>query len=863
VTLEVGCSLYLASTYEESFRNRIRNLFAFVPINKNVFDLQEYDLAELESLLQVAGYAMYQDKYGKIQTVNVFGNTTLGSAESSSKFTSYDDSTAISIESLSETSALIDPSELNITMTWDMPVYQEPDPEEQQEEEDLDDDGIPDDSDGDIDGDGIPNSLDDDPLNNGQGQTPGLDTDGDGIPDSIDPDDDGDGIPDEEDPDEEEATAETGELPEGTIIEEQYLYTQYINVRPLSECIIGYDGKKKTINDDKIYNCGVFLNPQYSADVLSYIQQPDPCKKPVTKDDWLRQEEESYAYSVEGSLKSDSEKYGSDVIKKYQFSQYNGPGKQLSYEKTFEEMSLNRAAQPAISQWFENVSKAFDLTIEEANAICGEMNEYAQLRDENNFYAKTPQERACLKVQEIALMNQTYGFYDCLFSDRTKRRDDVLNYAIKVRDVAVKWLNKINGRRAITNIRTKQWTFGAGGEITKVVEQEFIHTGSSQVTVDLIKRAGEILEKEEQTGSVIDNRKTTNFDDYDFSPPLDIVLAFWKPTNGDPIPDFRVGGEEYIGWPSEFLKAETIEEYFYGEYGPGTVTQKITKIDYENPENNTIDIKVSTDNSTAATANPRNESEDDIDPNDALDPNADLDNDEVPDSLDTDIDGDGIPNSIDSDDDGDGILDILEDDLDGDGINNDQDEDDDGDGDPDETDPDPLDQTITRATELASCNIPTEQREVTYRAILGNRTETIPASWLGAFSPSPEEISMPIGFKPLIPANLADLAEQDQSELNCNILTRQFITTAKINMLIYEGYINKYLIIEASKRRFDNRGIRIVEKMRPELFEYYPFMPITIVINANRRRILARASAATWAFDSTNSLCSVDCYVIN
>lgn len=873
VTLEVGCSLYLASTYENSFRDKIENLFNYVPINKDAFDLQEYDLSELESLLQVSGYAMYQDKYGKIQTVRVFGNTTIGSAEGSSKFTCYDDSTAITIESLSETSALLDPSELTITMTWDIPVYEEEDPEAEGEgEEDTDGDGIPDTEDGDIDGDGIPNSLDEDPFDNGTGKYDGLDTDGDSIPDSIDLDDDDDGTPDTEDEDadgdgtpddEEETPAEEEGIPEGTILEEQYLYTQYINVKPLSECIIGYDGKKKTVKDDKIYNCGVFLNPQYTSDVLSYIQKPDPCKKPITKNDWLKQEEESYAYSVEGSLKSDNEKYGSDVIKKYQYSEYNGPGKQLSYEKTWEEMSLNRAAEPAISQWFDNMSKAFDLTIEEANAICGEMNEYAQLRDENNYWAKSPQERACLKAQEIALMSQTYGFYDCLFSDRVKRRDEVLDYAIKVRDVAIRWLNEINGRRTNTNTRTKQWTFGSGGEILKVVEQEFIHSGASKITVDLIKRAGEILEKEEKQGSVVDARKKTTYDDYDFSPPLDIVLGFWVATQGDPVPDFQVAGKDYVDWPREFLKSETIEEYFYGEYGAGTVTQKITRIDYENPENNTVDIKVSTDNSTAASANPRNEADQESPPVDPLAGDEDLDNDDIADSQDKDIDGDGVPNSIDIDADGDGVSDILEEDTDGDGIPNEFDDDDDGDGESDETDPDPLDEATTTESELASCNIPTEQREVVYRVLLGNTTETIPASWLGSFSPSAEEISMPISFKPLVPASLAEKADEEQDAASCNILTSKFIADATLNMVIYEGYINRYLMIEASKRRFDNRGVRVVEKMRPELFEYYPFMPITIVINANRRRLLARTSSATWAFDSTNALCSMDCYVIN
>lgn len=55
-------------------------------------------------------------------------------------------------------------------------------------DDDIDDDGIPNEEDPDMDGDGIPNEED-------------PDTDGDGIPNEEDPDIDGDGIPNEEDPD--------------------------------------------------------------------------------------------------------------------------------------------------------------------------------------------------------------------------------------------------------------------------------------------------------------------------------------------------------------------------------------------------------------------------------------------------------------------------------------------------------------------------------------------------------------------------------------------------------------------------------------------------------------------------------------
>lgn len=898
VTLEVGCSLYLASTYENSFTRRIKTLFNYVPINTRHFDLQNYDLSELDSLLQAAGYAMYQDKYGKIQTVKAFGLTTLGSAESSSKFTCYDDSTSITIESLSETSSILDPSELTITMNWDIPVFDEPDPEDEIEEEDTDDDGIPDEEDGDIDGDGIPNTTDDDPYGTGSPKTDGVDTDGDGIPNSIDDDIDGDGIPNEEDedtdgdgiPDSEDEDADGNGIPDAEekaqikdapILEKQLTFYKFIKLAPISECIKGYDGKKLVINKEKIFQCGIFLNPQYVSDVLSYAQSPDPCKKPVTKEDWIQEIEEPYSFSVEGSLKTDEDAYISDVIEKYQIAEYNGPGKQLSFEESWETASLARAAEPAISQWLENISKEFDLAIEEANTLSQEMNEYAELRDENDLSLKTPQERACLKVDELALMSSTKGFYECLFADRASKREDAVGYALSVYDIAFRELQSILGRTAIVSRREKYYSFGEGGEIIQTVEKEYIHSGSAKITVDLIKRAGEVFEKEEQEGSVIDNREDNSGSGYDFSPPFEKIFRYKEVMlrDGDDY-SFSSAGVSYKPWPREVLRAETIEEFIYGEYGPGTVTQKVTRIDYENPENSTIDIKVSTDNSTSANTNPRNEADlgqpDEEEQDPLLSEEPDLDEDGLTDrpyfdedgnrvisSVDPDMDGDGVPNAIDPDLDGDGIPNEEELDTDNDGIPDTLDTDDDGDGDPDAVDPDPLDPNVTRESQLATCNIPTEQREVVYRVFLGNRTETIPGSWMGSFSPSPEEISMPISFKPLIPATLDELREEEMEPLDCKILTNRFISTATMNMMAYESYISRYLAIEASKRRMDNRGIRIVEKMRPELFEYYPFMPITVVINANRKRLLARTSSATWAFDSTNALCSMDCYVLN
>jgi hypothetical protein len=413
-------------------------------------------------------------------------------------------------------------------------------------------------------------------------------------------------------------------------------------------------------------------------------------------------------------------------------------------------------------------------------------------------------------------MDKTWGFYDCLFAERARQTGILLDYARAVYNIALWGINYFSGKRAITNITERSVYFGSGGEIVKKIEKNTIHTGASKVTSDLIRRAGEIFETEEDFNNPInDKRQNSGIGKYDFGPPLDVI------DGGLPKEiEFTVGGLTYSGWPSYFLKAESIDEYSFFR---NVVTQKSTRIDYENPENNTVDIKRSTDNSLAAPAEPRNDEA-------------------TPD----DIDGDGIPNSRDDDMDGDGIPNIYDDDIDGDGSPNDE-------------DPDPYDPTV-EGQKLTACNIPTETSTRRY-SIQGRKSEpTVGASWAGTFVAAPEEISMPIAFKPLVPESMEP--DQDMTEWSCNILTSSFIAIAKRNMSAYERYIARYLTVSLSKRMMDNRGIRLVEKMRPEVFGYYPFMPITIVLSANKKVFMARTSSATWAFDSTNAICSFDCYVI-
>jgi|GEM_PF-2642294 len=752
VDIEVGCSLFFASTYEVSFRPRIKELFDLIPEPYSVFNVENYDLSELNGVLESLGYIMYQDKNGKIQCAPSFGAQGFGAVSSSSKFTCYDNATAISIQSLSESSALVDPASLVIKMDWGIPLYEPPDPEEVE------------------------------------------DTDGDGIPD------------DEEDEDDDGENENTNE----PISETQYLKTKVLTIADIDTCLQVHYGKKIRVTDAKVYNCGVALNPEYIAateELNEWNKNPDFCKKPLSLDEFFKEAESFYAYEVKGKLAT-VENYISDEIQKYQYAEYNGPGKQLSYEKTYETMSIWRIADASISQWLDNVSREYDLAIEEANAAMSECNEYAQICEENNIWIKTEAQRNCLTKKEKNIMEQTFAFYDCLFTARLARANELIEYAIGVRNVAINGLSFFYGKNRETNITERFITFGEGGEILSSKETNTIQAGASKFTVDFIKRTGEISSADRPSGVIDDQRTASDVGKYKFGPPLHIIT-------GECF-------EDLCNWPIDFLQSETIDVY---EFYNGVVKQTSTKFDYENPENNTVDIKISTDNSTAAPAEPRNESA----------------------SSTSDIDGDGIPDE--------------------------EDPDRDGDGDPNDTDPEPDDPNVNSRNLLASCNINTETVEREYTILGKPVVPMLGAGWAGYYTPAAEEISMPISFKDLVPEDVQyaitgqpvseGLEELMVTEASCKFITDEFRRVATANMVIYEEYINKYLAVAMAKRLSDNKGIRIVEKMRAEVFDYYPFMPITVVLTANQQTMLAYVSSATWAFDSTNAICSFDCYIMS
>lgn len=132
LTLEVGCSLAFISDREDQYQNAIRGLFGSILDANDIksFQIDEYNLSTLSSYLACVGKAIYQDKYGHIQVLKAFGQDGLGATRTGGKFTSFDKYTAISIESIAESSIEPDIDAILVEAEFDIPILKENDEEE-------------------------------------------------------------------------------------------------------------------------------------------------------------------------------------------------------------------------------------------------------------------------------------------------------------------------------------------------------------------------------------------------------------------------------------------------------------------------------------------------------------------------------------------------------------------------------------------------------------------------------------------------------------------------------------------------------------------------------------------------------------
>lgn len=526
-----------------------------------------------------------------------------------------------------------------------------------------------------------------------------------------------------EEEEQEEEDEEPDDFVNETISDIQYMLTKAIKLKPFNQCLQirrgkfhpddlerldradNGDGAGSLIPNIDINNthlrCGIYVNPnvrskEADAALAGLGAGSSECTTALDPEDIeeVMGVKSVYGYKAEGSLLTEDDYFSDNVEKISQFTNF-GPGNQMDTEDTMEVMSVWRANESGISSVIEQVATAYDARISTMQELCDQINEYGQLRDDNDP-SKIEILGQCIDVETLRKMYAARDFYDCMMGDAQIKLQNMIYQAQHLYNWANSFLNAMKGKRVNTNIVKTKITFGLAGEVKNKETKNYIHGGSSKLVAEKVKEIYFTNSGAAYRGPIY-------------------LYDLFTTTDQNIDSDFLVDGYNRI-----MLKSETVDEYIYGV---GTVKHTNRKIDHENPQNNTTHIVVSTDNSVAPEAPPRNvplserisdidfdgipdEEDPDMDGDGILNendpnprrPDSDIDADGIADENDDDIDGDGVPNRLDPnpryddsngpDKDGDGKPNILDDDIDGDGFQNQDDPDIDGDGIPNDLDAD-------------------------------------------------------------------------------------------------------------------------------------------------------------------------------
>ena len=171
-----------------------------------------------------------------------------------------------------------------------------------------------------------------------------------------------------------------------------------------------------------------------------------------------------------------------------------------------------------------------------------------------------------------------------------------------------------------------------------------------------------------------------------------------------------------------------------------------------------------------------------------------------------------------------------------------------GSNNPSGVDSDP-DNTSTEENPDEYCEEETESEDKSFIVYLNQSNSGISNQWFGAPSKYQKIVSMPLDFYPL------KLLKDNQG----NCVDTNFTST----LYRYEQYIRKYAYVLARKITGDNRGFRVTEKMRAEVFSYHPFYPVQINLSSAGLAFNSRVSSSNWVFDGSNAICSFDCLTLS
>ena len=156
--------------------------------------------------------------------------------------------------------------------------------------------------------------------------------------------------------------------------------------------------------------------------------------------------------------------------------------------------------------------------------------------------------------------------------------------------------------------------------------------------------------------------------------------------------------------------------------------------------------------------------------------------------------------------------------------------------------------STTSVNGIEYCDDSTDTKDMTATVEILDSSIINSTAWFGNAQPYEKKVTMPVDFVPVLPIYDPDTDScipVDESEI----------------LAKYERIMQNYADIIGRKITGDNRGFRITEKLRAEIFEYYPFYPVTISTQSLSRAFTARVASSNWVFDNQNAVCSFDCLI--
>lgn len=156
------------------------------------------------------------------------------------------------------------------------------------------------------------------------------------------------------------------------------------------------------------------------------------------------------------------------------------------------------------------------------------------------------------------------------------------------------------------------------------------------------------------------------------------------------------------------------------------------------------------------------------------------------------------------------------------------------------------------AQQQQKCRIDTETRTITTSINTAQPSSNNPVNtsqWFGTPQAIERVITLPSELMPDMP-DYDDLAQRCRAPNFGDQLARA------ISMM--KDYARNTL----KKTIGDQIGFRVVEKMRPEIYGYHPCYPVVLSLESLNKAYKCRASSATWAINSNESICSLDLIVL-